>query len=782
MPSHDLDAIKREHSIDSVIGRYIELKRDGSEYTALCPFHAENTPSFTVVPDKGFFHCFGCGANGDALDFVQEIESCNLPRAAEIITGVEAPNPVMRSVPAPADDVWQPVQPIPIEALGDGHMRPWNPKRDRVTRLRPAKTWAYRDAESRILGFVCRIDLPDGKKWTPQVTYCRHRDTGELRWCLVPMPKPRPLLGLPELAASPGAAVVVVEGEKARDAAQAGLPRMVVVTWPGGTQGARHADWSPLAGRDVTLWPDADGPGLDAMHEIANMIDQPKRLRWIDTEGLPDGFDAADVDGSITEHCRARVREYAPPEPDPDPAGPEPETEGVMCSGERSDRAGDSTAAVEPPAAAPDEPAAGYSGQGPGRATVVDLPARGSSDTYSSMVSWSQLGLALSDKGVPVANLDNASAILERHPAMFGRLWFDEFLGRVLSDWNGDSQPREWTDKDDVRLTLWIQRALGVRNMAVGTVRDAVTVVSMAHRRNECADWIESLEWDGVERLPDLFVLGFGAESSEYTRAIGRCFMVGMVARALRPGCKVDTMPILEGGQGKFKSTALQLLVGARWFAEPSDSPLHKDFFQSLQGKLLVEIAEMDTFSRTDRNAIKRVVSCQVDRYRASYGHRAEDHPRRGVFSGTTNENEYLQDTTGGRRFWPFACGDIDLEWIEANRTQLFAEAAARFRRGESWWDVPADEAREAQEARRVTDAWEPVIEKWLRGRHEVTVGDVMAGALNLQADAWDKLSQMRVASALKVLGWSRTLARREGKPVRVWVTDPKPGDQASIF
>lgn len=395
------------------------------------------------------------------------------------------------------------------------------------------------------------------------------------------------------------------------------------------------------------------------------------------------------------------------------------------------------------------------------------------SDTYHAKLRWDALGLVVSDRGVPFPTLDNAVRILEREPSLAGQFWFDEFQNRTYSTWQRpDEPPYEWSDTDDIRLTLWLQRAMGIGKFSTRTAADALAVVAYAHRRNECRDWIRAQVWDGFDRLHNLLPLGFGTERNPYTEAVGRCWLISMVARALAPGCKVDTMPIFEGPQGARKSTALQTLVGARWFAEAAESVLSKDFFQSLQGKLLIEIAEMDSFSRSEIQAVKRVTSCRVDRYRASYGRRSEDHPRACVFAGTTNDDEYLRDPTGARRSWPVLCGEINLTWIENTRAQLFAEAAARFDAGEPWWNVPAEDAKREQAQRQVTDEWARIINDFLIGAPETTVGNVLSGALKIDSDRWDRPSQMRVAAILHGAGWRKKQARRGGQNVKVWVRE----------
>lgn len=487
------------------------------------------------------------------------------------------------------------------------------------------------------------------------------------------------------------------------------------------------------------------------------------------------GADSTDWHDFITNNPHADVRAMLDK---PEAAGPEPSQQEEVIE---NDAGTPGSAPVTQPAATPDQLAAGDL---PRRepeplpdiddmteAEPVDTdPAPPASKTYSTMVRWADLGLELSDRGTPHPNLDNATRILERHPAALGRFWFDEFLGRVLTTWGDDeSEPREWSDSDDVRLALWMQRTMCIGKMAVGTARDAVTAVAMQNVRNECVEWIRAQRWDGVPRLHQFLALGFGAEQTPYTEAVGRCWMVSIVARALNPGCKVDTMPVFEGAQGARKSSGLEALASKRWFAEAAESVMSKDFFQTLQGKLLVEIAEMDTFSRAEVAAVKRVITCKVDRYRAPYGRRAEDHPRMCVFAGTTNEDEYLRDATGARRFWPVACGEVDTAWLTKWRGQLFAEAVALYDRGTPWWDVPTEDAKREQEARRVGDEWERVITDWLIGKSEVNIGDLLKDALGIDADCWDKATQMRAAGIMKSLGWNRVTARVGGKVQKVW-------------
>ncbi|WP_235872499.1 CHC2 zinc finger domain-containing protein [Pseudoxanthomonas winnipegensis] len=313
----DTAAVLAGVDIVQVVGAYVQLKKDGKEYRGRCPFHDERTPSFYVSPAKGFAHCFGCGAHYDAIGFLMAYESLTFPQACGRLghrefapaQGVAPPEPTAAK---PAAGMWRPVLPVPAgipDLFRDdsGWTVPlWNPKRDKWSRFKPTRADAYRHHDGRLLGYVLRCEFDDGKI-TPTVTWCVGPD-GAQTWCINHFPKPRPLCGLDELATRPDAPVLLSEGEKCRAACAGALPMYVSVTWPGGGKGVSYVDWSPLAGRDVVLWPDADEPGQQAMFGwrdvpghfhmgVAQYLHRigVRSMRAIDTDGQPKGWDIADA-------------------------------------------------------------------------------------------------------------------------------------------------------------------------------------------------------------------------------------------------------------------------------------------------------------------------------------------------------------------------------------------------------------------------------------------------------------------------------------------------------
>lgn len=393
---------------------------------------------------------------------------------------------------------------------------------------------------------------------------------------------------------------------------------------------------------------------------------------------------------------------------------------------------------------------------------------------------WTSLNLTKTGSGVPHSNLDNAAKIIERHPHFANRLWFDVFLGRTLTTWNraGDEDEREWTDDDDANLQLWFQREIGLAKMSLQTAHDAAQVVARSRPRNQLTDWLDSLKWDGTTDVSDTLVRGFGATDTPYHRQVGRCWMMSLVARAIQDRSKVDTMIVLEGPQGAGKSTGLSVL-GGKWFIECHEEISGKDFYGVIAGRWLIEIAEMHAFSKSEIDRVKGIISNEVDRYRAPYARHAEDHPRRCVFAGTTNRNDWNEDPTGARRFWPVKCGKVDLPWLRRTRDQLFAHAAKLIRDGENWYTVDQEEAKRQQEMRRRADAWEPYVDAYLKrqienGESFVTTADVLKSAIGTLAPHMGRQEQNRVSQAIRLAGWQIANKRIDGIQTKGWAAPQK--------
>lgn len=374
---------------------------------------------------------------------------------------------------------------------------------------------------------------------------------------------------------------------------------------------------------------------------------------------------------------------------------------------------------------------------------------------------WNDL-LICNEKG-PLPTLANAVRVLQHDPTLGPEcLWYDEFLDRILLN---NSPTREWRDDDDTKLTVYMQESASVLRMPKHMVKDAVEFVTRQRVRHIVKDWLASLAWDGIPRIDEAFCDHWNAEPTifqphDYIRAISHNFFIGLVARVYRPGCQLDEMVVFESSrQGVGKTSALRILGGA-WYAVAHERVTEKDFFQDIQGKWIIEISELSSFSAASVERIKTVISTPSDRFRGSYDRRSSDHGRQCIFAGTTNTDDWGLDATGLRRFWPVTVGEVNLVTLAAARDQLFAEALVKWTAGEHWWEVPHS-AAVVQSERQHHDEWTDIVLPWAHlqlagGDDCVAVKDILVNALKFTLDKLDKGAQMRVGRILKLASWTR--------------------------
>lgn len=366
----------------------------------------------------------------------------------------------------------------------------------------------------------------------------------------------------------------------------------------------------------------------------------------------------------------------------------------------------------------------------------------------------------------PRGNLHNALVALREDQRLAGVFRRDEMLRAVtVPEKDGTRLPA--TDVHVGRLQSFLQHE-GLETVGKDTTHQAVEIIAAEHAFHPVRDYLAGLRWDGYPRLGTWLHHYLGVERNDYASGIGTMFFVAMVARVMRPGCKADYMLVLEGPQGARKSTACRIL-GGPWFSDSlPDIRGGKDVSQHLNGKWLIEVAEMSALDKAEAAALKAFVTRDTERYRRSYGRLEVIEPRQCVFIGTTNAAAYLRDSTGGRRFWPVKVGTIDTDALARDRDQLFAEAVHLFNQGSSWWPTSGFESlhiQPEQEARYEADAWEEAIAEWLTGKTEVTILDVARGALSMETPKIGTADQRRISAALERLGWERGERSMHGRP-----------------
>ena len=271
--------------------------------------------------------------------------------------------------------------------------------------------------------------------------------------------------------------------------------------------------------------------------------------------------------------------------------------------------------------------------------------------------------------------------------------------------WRKVSGESPWTDADDADLRYYLERVYGLSGK--DKIFDGLNVVAMARKFHPVRDYLDAGVWDGVPRLERLLVDFLGADDTPYTRAVTRKALIAAVARIFRPGVKFDYMLTIRGRQGLGKSALIAKLGGA-WFSDSFTTLQGKDAFEQVQGVWIMEIGELASMKKAEVEQIKLYLSKQVDRFRPAYGRRIQEFPRQCIFIGTTNEEQFLRDKTGNRRFWVVDTPNkprLDM-WSALTSdvvAQVWAEAVAYYKKGESLFLPPELEAA----ARAVQETYE---------------------------------------------------------------------------
>jgi putative DNA primase/helicase len=337
--------------------------------------------------------------------------------------------------------------------------------------------------------------------------------------------------------------------------------------------------------------------------------------------------------------------------------------------------------------------------------------------------AW-KVKLQYSDKGGLQQTIHNAVIILRHDPKMKGCVALDEFTRRQMlktsTPWKEVTHAAPWVDADDSALRHYLERRYGLTKREC--ISDAVEIVMRENGFHPIRDYIGGLKWDGVPRNDKLLIDFLGAEDNIYTREVARKWLAGAVARVFEPGIKFDTMLILTGPQGIGKSQFFsRLATRTNWFSDSvSKFDNSKEAMEQLAGKWVVEISELSVMKRNEVEHVKAFLSKQEDSYRPSYGRRIENYPRQCVFGGTTNRDDFLQDATGGRRFWPVEVSDANRMWAEMTKAvvdQIWAEAYGVYMMGEDILNLSPEAdaiAKEQQGLYAETGGLDGMVEEFL--------------------------------------------------------------------
>jgi predicted P-loop ATPase len=301
---------------------------------------------------------------------------------------------------------------------------------------------------------------------------------------------------------------------------------------------------------------------------------------------------------------------------------------------------------------------------------------------------------------------------------------------------------------------------------------DIVAVCAQENKYSPVREYLNSVAGGEQINLESLAQRYFGTDNPFHAILLKRT-LIAAVARAFKPGCKVDTMCILQGAQGDFKSTFWQGLAGEAWFTDNLSEASEKDEKLKLRRYWILEFSEFETvYKRKDVEQLKAFLSSRIDSLRRPYGRSLEDFPRTSIFVGSTNRQEFLNDPTGGRRFWVIPVNQtIPIQTLEEERDRIWAAAVAAYRSGEQWWLTREEDKllEEANKGWQSSDTWEVVVLNYLQNKSICTVSELFTHAIQIELAKQGKAEQMRLSDILRRNGWMKTAKRLEGKFQKCW-------------
>lgn len=374
-------------------------------------------------------------------------------------------------------------------------------------------------------------------------------------------------------------------------------------------------------------------------------------------------------------------------------------------------------------------------------------------------------------------------------------LGFDTFRGQIMiSSVGGAPDWHPLKDSDMVRLREALERQ-NFAAVSASMMRDSLQVVAERNSYDSAVVWLNALTWDGVPRIDNFLATYCGAVDDEYTRAVSRYIWTGLPARVYEPGCQLDMVVAFQSQQGTRKSSGLGELAPAPEYFTDGLNLAHDDdnFKRMIQGKIVVEIAELAGLNKTEVEYIKRMITRRVEEWVEKWKTLPTRYLRRCMLFASTNNLRFLPpDETGQRRWLPVEIITLNDALIIRDRAQLWAEGAARWRErknagdhGVDWRD--AERLAKGRHARyEQGDPWDTLIEKWLDAPIEIPnqvlrpaprtqplhVAEVLAGAIGLDPARIDRRAELRAATVLRGLGYTKRSVRMPNKthPVERWV------------
>lgn len=358
---------------------------------------------------------------------------------------------------------------------------------------------------------------------------------------------------------------------------------------------------------------------------------------------------------------------------------------------------------------------------------------------------------------------------------------YDNFTAAIVLSIDGaGSIPLSDQHYTETRIRL---ERIGMNRVSKELARDAIFYVAAQNQFDSAQDWLNYLTWDGKKRVDGFLAKYFGAEVDAYACAISRYLWTALAGRVISPGCKADMVPVLVGRQGIRKSSGVKAIApNASSFAEISLHERDDDLSRKMRGVLVAELGELRGLKSKDQESIKQFLTRTTEKWIPKYMESEVTMPRRLIFIGTTNEDEFLSDSTGNRRWLPINVEAVDVEAIERDRDQLWAEGAALFLAdGVAFCD--AETLAETKHADfEIQDPWKPLIERYLENKQrgtgdrelQIFTEDILSDAIQMPASQRNDHHKARIGKILVQLNFKKAQRRSQidGKPK--WCYVPK--------
>lgn len=377
------------------------------------------------------------------------------------------------------------------------------------------------------------------------------------------------------------------------------------------------------------------------------------------------------------------------------------------------------------------------------------------------------------NNGDVLVTMDNVTKALSARGECGMTIAYDAFKDEICKSMDDGANWAPLRDADYAQLRINLER-VGFKPPTKEIIRDAVQYVAERNSFDSAQLWLNRLQWDGVPRVESFFPTYWNTVDDGYTRATGRYLWTALAGRVLDPGCKADMAPVAYGPQGARKSSGVAAIApDPEFFTEISFGEKDNDISRKMRGRLIAELAELRGLHTKDLEGIKAFIARQYEDWTPKFREFNTKFARRLVFFGTTNQQEFLADETGNRRWLPLAVGEVDVDGITRDRLQLWAEGREMFLRGGVDYQEAEKLAAREHGTFMIHDSWEDAIHRWLGTEEaptDISSAAIFRDVLLMSTRETTRAHEMRLVKAMVALGYEKERKMVKGVRGTFWV------------